>query len=326
MASVLANTLQNKRLTQRLRQALDQLDATAPAGVVITAPLLIREVLSDGGVATNALQGLVPSADLRQRVLTRLAHREGIPKESPQPAPVDVDRLMESAADLAKRYGNPLVGSEHVTLAMLQQPDTDVVAALAIAGVTPAELHSEILDLLGVDSDDDAEHDNDASLASYLERPRSPLPRSLFWRHVVALVMPATLVTIVLLVVSLSFAQADATHPLRFLFTIANCVVLSSMCEGMMGFNYHQSLSWRLPTDRYFALKACAVAFLTLIGLVLLMSNAGPSPKGLIDLKYYTSTISWVITFVMMAVLFIGPAIVFRALSRLNLPSYTRTP
>lgn len=112
---------------------------------------LLRE---NAGVAAYVLQGL--GLNLQQaRVAVGASAESGIdlvklPSLPPTPR---MRRAIEYSFDEARRLNHMYVGTEHLLLGLLREPENGAVQVLTRLGVPPADIRREILNILGHELD-----------------------------------------------------------------------------------------------------------------------------------------------------------------------------
>ena len=141
-----------ERLTQRARQVLvlahqasEQMHHTA----IDTQHLLLGLIREEGGVAGRVLRELGLDPARVQEITARL-----FPPESGSVAAINIDlsddtrQVLRFAMEEANRLGHQYIGTEHLLLGLIRQPNSNAMMVLQRLGVTPEHIRKQIRRML----------------------------------------------------------------------------------------------------------------------------------------------------------------------------------
>ncbi len=142
-----------ERYTERARRVLffARYEASQFGTLTIeTEHLLLGIVRESRGLTTRLLQHSDASPDrIREAVSSRMpVFRERIPTSVEMPFGADLKRALGYAAEEADKLGHSYIGTEHLLLALLRDPNTVAGSVLASMGVEYVGVRSRLIELL----------------------------------------------------------------------------------------------------------------------------------------------------------------------------------
>ncbi len=141
----------NERFTERAKTALEKAQRAAEAlghSYVGSEHLLLGIVRENGGQGAKALQ----RSGLTDALLTPLVEKcvgRGTPGATVQGLSPRAKRVIELAIGDAGRLGHSFVGTEHLLMGILREPDSTAARLLSGAGADLNKLYTDILNLFG---------------------------------------------------------------------------------------------------------------------------------------------------------------------------------
>ena len=141
----------NDRFTERAKTAIEKAQEAAEAlghSYVGSEHLLLGIIREDGGQGAKALK----ANGLTDALLTELVEKyvgRGDPGGTPQGLSPRAKRVIELAIGDAGRLGHNFVGTEHLLMGLLREPDSAGARIIASTGVELNKLYTDVLNLFG---------------------------------------------------------------------------------------------------------------------------------------------------------------------------------
>ena len=139
------------RFTERAKTAIEKAEAAAAAlghSYVGSEHLLLGILREDGGQGARVLkQNGMTDALVTQRVEQRIGR--GDPAAPPQGLSPHARRVIELAIGDAGRLGHSFVGTEHLLMGMLREPECTGARLIAASGADLNKVYSDVLELFG---------------------------------------------------------------------------------------------------------------------------------------------------------------------------------
>ena len=144
----------NDRFTQRAKTAIEKAQEAAEAlghSYVGSEHLLLGIIREDGGQGARVLK----ENGLTDRILTELVEKyvgRGEPAQPPQGLSPRARRIIELAIGDAARLGHSFVGTEHMLMGLLREPDSAGARIITSTGADLNKLYTDVLNLFGSES------------------------------------------------------------------------------------------------------------------------------------------------------------------------------
>ncbi len=140
-------TEQAERVLQYAKQAAEHLSH----GYIGSEHLLVA-LLREECIAKEVLQGNGIRAEKLDELIAQLiTPQKGNRRKKLQNTP-RLDRILEQAETEAGRYGSEKIGTEHLLLAILQEPDCIAVRLLNTLGIQGQKVYFSTLEAMGIDA------------------------------------------------------------------------------------------------------------------------------------------------------------------------------
>ncbi|MBE6914430.1 MAG: ATP-dependent Clp protease ATP-binding subunit [Ruminococcaceae bacterium] len=144
----------NDRFTERAKTAIEKAQAAAETlghSYVGSEHLLLGIVREAGGQGAKVLR----ENGLTDALLTELVERyvgKGEPDMPPQGLSPRAKRVVELAVGDAGRLGHNFVGTEHLLMGILREPDSAAARIIASTGVDLSKMYTDIMNMFGAGS------------------------------------------------------------------------------------------------------------------------------------------------------------------------------
>jgi ATP-dependent Clp protease ATP-binding subunit ClpC len=171
-----------ERFTQRARRVLSLAQEEAERlnhAHIGTEHLLLGLLREEGGVAGRVLRELGLDPRRVEELVVRMKKPESRPRSGNFDLTAGTKRVMELAIDEARRMGHHYIGTEHLLLALVRQPEGTAIEVLRRLGITPEEVRRQTNNVLRdspVQPSQPAEP-NEPSSPPMRPRPSSPSSR-----------------------------------------------------------------------------------------------------------------------------------------------------
>ncbi len=140
-----------ERFTQRARRVLSLAQEEAERlnhAHIGTEHLLLGLLREEGGVAGRVLRELGLDPRRVEELVVRMKKPEARPRSGNFDLTAGTKRVMELAIDEARRMGHHYIGTEHLLLALVRQPEGTAIEVLRRLGITPEEVRRQTNNVL----------------------------------------------------------------------------------------------------------------------------------------------------------------------------------
>ncbi|MCO6442849.1 MAG: ATP-dependent Clp protease ATP-binding subunit [Anaerolineae bacterium] len=162
-----------ERFTQRARRVLGLAQEEAERlnhAHIGTEHLLLGLLREEGGVAGRVLRELGLDPRRVEELVVKMKKPESRQRSGNFDLTAGTKRVMELAIDEARRMGHHYIGTEHLLLALVRQPEGTAIEVLRRLGITPEEVRRQTNNVLR-DSPVQPPQNNEP------QEPTSPAPR-----------------------------------------------------------------------------------------------------------------------------------------------------
>ncbi|MCU0465841.1 MAG: ATP-dependent Clp protease ATP-binding subunit, partial [Anaerolineae bacterium] len=140
-----------ERFTQRARRVLGLAQEEAERlnhAHIGTEHLLLGLMKEEGGVAGRVLRELGLDTRRVEDLIVKMKKPEARPRSGQFDLTPGTKRVMELAIDEARRMGHHYIGTEHLLLALVRQPEGTAIEVLRRLGITPDEVRRQTNNVL----------------------------------------------------------------------------------------------------------------------------------------------------------------------------------
>ncbi len=140
-----------ERFTQRARRVLSLAQEEAERlnhSHIGTEHLLLGLLKEEGGVAGRVLRELGLDTRRVEDLIVKMKKPEARPRTGQFDLTAGTKRVMELAIDEARRMGHHYIGTEHLLLALVRQPEGTAIEVLRRLGITPEEVRRQTNNVL----------------------------------------------------------------------------------------------------------------------------------------------------------------------------------
>lgn len=140
-----------ERFTQRARRVLSLAQEEAERlqhSHIGTEHLLLGLLKEEGGVAGRVLRELGLDTRRVEDLIVKMKKPELRPRTGQFDLTAGTKRVMELAIDEARRMGHHYIGTEHLLLALVRQPEGTAIEVLRRLGITPEEVRRQTNNVL----------------------------------------------------------------------------------------------------------------------------------------------------------------------------------
>lgn len=128
-------------------------------GYIGTEHLLLGLLRADGGVSSKVL---LDAGLTDEFVVERIKENVGVgvPSDvSGQDMTPRLKRILERSFVEARRTGNYIIGTEHILMSLLEEPNCQAVEIIESAGIDIRSLYSDVIESMGLSAAGDTDHD-----------------------------------------------------------------------------------------------------------------------------------------------------------------------